>query len=412
MIRKLYQQLYSEQVAGVEIMMLPDGQMAIHGVTVSRKGEMVNTVASFTNVGELGGLQEHLPVTTPVSLVLSGRGVLCRRQECPEEHSGQLLHKILPNAKESDFYIQTIPSGGYVLAALARRGSVDSLVALISDLGYQVINVMLIPVAFDALKSLLSDEVLRGKGSLILTHHQVSFVSGELTDYTLKEGKGAPVSGQVALGGAEVAEQVLPAYGAALHTLVPGWAGQMALPVGAAKAQLDEYLQKKRFTHAGYAALCFFLILLLANALFYHHYAREYQRLEQRYAGLKKESAEADTLRKRIVAQEAFLAQTGWFRLGAISYYVDRIGSTVPPSIRIGQLVINPPDEKRSKSEKTLHFEFGKGQVGGHCGRPTDLNRWVRQLRALDWMHNVEIHQYVFDEKVNGGQFLITFEIQ
>nr|WP_295929050.1 hypothetical protein [uncultured Dyadobacter sp.] len=412
MIRRLYQRLYSEQVAGLEVMMLPEEQMVINGVTLSRKGEMVSTVASFTNVGELAALLTHLPVTTPVSLVLSGRGVLCKRQECPDGHSGQLLQKILPNAKESDFYIQSIPSGGYVLAAVARRGSVDSMVALISELGYRVINVVLVPVAFDALKSLLGNEVLQEKGSLSLTHHQVSFATGELTDYTFKECKGEPESDQVALGGANVAEQILPAYGAALHALIPELAGQMALPVGTAEAQLDEYLQKRRFIHAGYAALCFFLLLLLANAWFYRHYANEYQRLEYRYAGLKKESEEADTLRKQIAAQEAFLKQTGWFRLGAISYYVDRIGSTVPQSIRIEELVINPPDDKRSKSEKTMHFEFEKGKIGGHCGSPTDLNRWVRQLRDLDWLRNVEIHQYSFDEKINGGQFLITFEIQ
>lgn len=412
MIRRLYQQLYREEMAGVEVMMLPDERMVVQGVILLRKGEAVSTVAGFTNVDGLARLPEHLPVTTPVSLVASGRGVLCKKLELPEGNSGQLLQKILPNANESDFYIQYVPSGSSVLAAVARRDSIDSLVAIISKSGYQVVNVILVPVAFDALKVLLSDEVLSGKGFLHLAHHQISFSGGELTDYSFGKNRSEPVFGQVALGGADVAEEVLPSYGAALHMLVSGRTGQSALPVSAAEAQLDEYLQKKRFIYSGYTALCFFLLLLLSNALCYHHYANEYRRLEYQYAGHEKESAEADTLRKRIAVQEAFLTQTGWLRFKPTSFYVDRIGATVPQSIQIDQLVINPPDEKRTKFEKRLVFELGKGRIGGYCGKPTDLNLWVRQLRSLGWVHNVEVHKYSFDEKTSSGQFLVTFEIQ
>jgi Tfp pilus assembly protein PilN len=411
MLKRLLRRFRKERMLGIEMIILPDNQIVINGVELTICGDALNVTANFVGVGSLSELSSYATAGVPICLVISGRGVLCKRQAASSLPDDQLIQRILPNARIQDFYMQSVSSSDHILYAVSRRDMLEELVANLHDLGHQVIAVNLAPVALHALAPLIENDIAYADGFIPLGYHRLQ--SNEQSfDYTFKENREGEMRRTVLLGGQPLEERLVAAYGGALKQLTPDWGGPASLPVVIALEQLSEYHQKQLFTKSAYAALSFFLMLLVANMAAYMHYAGKQQKLEQQYAGRRLESAEADTMRIQIAAQEAFLRQTGWFRFRESSFYADRIAATVPESIRVDQLSIHSFDEKKSKLERKAVFDFGQVRMSGHCGQPTDLNRWMRKLETLAWAGPVEINQYAYDDKTNNGYFLVTFGIK
>jgi hypothetical protein len=121
---------------------------------------------------------------------------------------------------------------------------------------------------------------------------------------------------------------------------------------------------------------------------------------------------EMEKLSKEVKEKEAFLSGAGWLQSSSACYYADRIAATVPPSVKLTELSINPLDEKKSKEEKKQLFSTGSILIKGDCSRPTELNEWLDQIKLIDKINKARLVNYFYDNKENKGSFSIEIETE
>ena len=104
------------------------------------------------------------------------------------------------------------------------------------------------------------------------------------------------------------------------------------------------------------------------------------------------------------------MSQLGILDASRTSYYSDQIAATVPTSIQLTELSINPLEKKLRKGEQEMVFQTNLIQVSGRAKRSTHLNNWIKTLKKYDWIKSVSILNYTQDNARVSGEFNIAIE--
>ena len=92
-----------------------------------------------------------------------------------------------------------------------------------------------------------------------------------------------------------------------------------------------------------------------------------------------------------------------------MSYYSDQVAQSVPRTMKLRNLTVNPLDMVESRKARKQVFQSGTILISGTCAKVTDLNPWIVELKNLDWSGEVNMVDYQYDPKRRLGDF--TLEI-
>jgi len=85
--------------------------------------------------------------------------------------------------------------------------------------------------------------------------------------------------------------------------------------------------------------------------------------------------------------------------------FSDEIGETVPQSIQLSKLIVNPL-KKTIRKKKLIEFKNEIIEIGGFCKSSQVCNEWVQELRNLSWIKKIELVEFKFN-KDNIGEFTV-----
>jgi len=439
-----------KKVAGVEVILASAKEMEYNYVLLSLDKGIISIENQQIGLKNIEELRDRIPDDIPISLVINGRGLLIKKItgkmiEEPAPHlpairkantrqagslsqseagRKEIIHALLPNAKAEDFYFQITSAYQGNFTSIARKDLIDDLLISLKQAGYYVITASLGPFCISNIVPLLEESLANGE--LSMAGHALEFKDNLIDKYVftsppaqapprlsqkgreknLKE-RGVRESddtGNIKIGEEEIDTKILLAYAAGFQVLLQN-IEIASLNIPKVGKENEEFFHKRLFKVLGWGLLIFFLFVLLINFMFYNYHFNKNQQLTATVGNNQSLLTQLNKLKNEVKDKEYFLSHTGWLEPSMTSFYADQIAGTVPKSINLTKLTVNPIDDKLSKKVRKLIFQAGIITISGNCKKNTDLNEWIKILRDFEWAGAVSIQNYVYDNKKRRGNF-------
>jgi len=117
------------------------------------------------------------------------------------------------------------------------------------------------------------------------------------------------------------------------------------------------------------------------------------------------------SLDKDVAAKQSLLQQLGLLTPARTSFYSDAIAASVPKTIKLTSLELNPLKKKVKAGENPL-FESGTIIIGGTSKKSTTLNDWIKLLKQMDWVNEVGVIDYQSTGSSASGEFELRIGIK
>ena len=394
-----------QSVVGIEVLLLPDGQVEYSYVRLSRKNKLIVTDNMSFGITDLTNLQSIADHNTPVCLSLSGRGILHKKVRQASGDADKNLLSIFPNINLNEFYIQRYIVGQDVIFSIIRRKTFDDVLDLFKQANLSIVSASLGPFAISKLLPIIELE----SNSVVIGSHQIAIENSLIAEYSFAnqeyQNRSFKIDKEI------IPEVVVIAYATALQNLIFEKT-PIALDVADLNRWKEELINRRVFKVAGLAALILFFMALLVNFLLFNYYNQQYIELSADYSAYSVSKIEFDSINKKIAEREFFLQEAGWMKPSQISFYADQIAASVPSSVLLREMSINPLDNGLTRAEKKHVFSFNRIMLSGVCNKPTDLNSWILSVKLMSWVSEVEIRNYTYDDKIHRGLFLLEIIIK
>jgi len=384
----------SGKVAGIELVIESDGRAVYHLVVLERRKSIISTVIKKTGLTDLALVKECVPEQVPVVLSVTGRGVLFK-QVATGIGKKELVEQVLPNAQPGDFYISVLEGqAGFVF--LARKDRITSYLDELDKAGLSVVNLFLGIAGLSSVVPFISSQ----ESELVTGGYRIMIANERMTTVQLAGGATSEEK-SCRVGGEEVQMVLLPAFGAAF-----GWLAFHTAPEDKEIVEKYQLWREKRvFRRLGAGALVFFASLLFLNLAIFFYLSGENAELGARNSSVLEGIRTVEKLEAEFQQKERFLKEAGWINASKTSFYADQIAASVPATVLLKRLSINPEDVSESRKEKRLIFEAGSILLEGTCKDPVVLNPWLSELKSMDWVTKVVSRKYQYDHKNKTGVF-------
>lgn len=391
------------RVTGLDIFILPDGSWETSVSTLEKKKGTIVAERQLSGSEAYEEFKKDADRNIPVVLSLHGKGVLVKKLSSAQPvDQAKIVQTVLPNAQPGDFYVQQTPSPQGDWVSLVRRSQADEILAKLYADGFGVIRIALGPFALEPLSDWMDTDqpVQAGRYTLGVVRGAIATVSS-----------GEQVPGAISrLGDESIGGQFLLSYAAAFNFLLKMESSRLEVP--AVDQHREEQLYKKLFRIAGWAALLFFLLLLMINFATFTYLHTRKQELDSRNHGYRERMNNHEKVKRQLSEKERFLDETGWMEASHLSYYADRLAAGVPSSIRLTAMELNPLDKKQSERNKTVQFDTDRILISGTSQSSGDLNNWIKEMKKQSWAKTVNITDYTFNEREKAGEFKLSIDLK
>ena len=391
-------------MAGVEYDVLPGGEVTVSCVVLKNRKGQVEIEKQEAHLKTISALAKFLPKDIPVFLALNGKGIIHKKIPQPGP-GGSAIGHVLPNAEETDFYMQQIPAGEkYCFVSVARRQAVDELLKEFMLGGIQVVSCSFGPFQVSSLSPLLnlnesvSNDVRIGR-------HKLKIMSGRVEEYAAGEAQADEIN--ISFGDMQVRSPLLVALSAAISHFS---GSTVCADIPSLRHEMEEYFQKNSFRSLSKALVACLLFLLLLNYFLFEHYSKKHNELILNSTINESALNKYELLQKEVKAKKQFLDSMGMLETSRVSYYADQLCFDLPAAIRLDQLNINP-QIKSSQDENAFTFLQKKITVSGNCRKSSELNAWIKKIKNKTWIRAVNLVHFSQDKISDAGVFTIEISV-
>lgn len=392
---------------GLEISFLAAGEMLIQVVAVRLRNGQIIKEKEVHSVDCIANLEKVIPIGAPLAVTISGKGVLHKKIP-PGEGTDKVFETILPNGNPGDFYMQISPYEHFSSACLIRRSQLDGVVDQLLHKRYKVLGLSLGVADLRYLLPYLNPD---GDTGEIRTNHFLVRLDGQkmVTDIgpaAFPVGETRPVL-EYSIGNQYVYSRGLIAFGSALGLLAGSAYGDEGILQDKVIGQGTEYCYFRYFGAACWSLLGGLFVALLISFLFYSHYARLNEEVSARLLLSGTQAQRTKQLESGLATREKFVRRYGWDHPSRISLYADRIAGLVPEEAVLTILKIDPVTTGWGGDNGWMNFQQDTIQVSGTCDDPTELNRFVNNLRNIHDFQQISIKSYSYKKELQTGIFFM-----
>lgn len=374
------------KMAGIEASIQNGDGVIFHLTILEKKKGEISIIRNEVELLNFEQLSSHLHPSIPIYLTLNGRGILNKQLEDVYQNTHQLLQAILPNATSEDFVVQKTEMHNGVIGSIVRKDVLEKTLADFQDAKLWVTNIAL--GNFDV-KFLLP--FLEIKNDVPTSSQIIHFnLEEEIISYSKNKSQEEQ---SIKLGDEYLNYKNLVSYALALK-------GLLALPSEVHLPQIesnqDEFLQQQIFKKVGIGVLATFLTLLILNTFFYYQLKDKNQTLSSQLFLQQGQLAELDSLKAKLTAQEKFFSATNLHQSSKASFYADQVAASVPKGIQFSLLEVFPELKLQNGFEEEQLQQFKKNEIliKGFCKSSMTYNRWLKALKKLDWVKEVNHLDY------------------
>ena len=161
----------------------------------------------------------------------------------------------------------------------------------------------------------------------------------------------------------------------------------------------------------GFGLLAFFFVLTISNMMIANSYESANNELQYQLNSKQQFVDELEILKKELLIKEEFIQNSGVTKADKITFYADQIAMSVPASIQLDQLFINPLTKRINKAED-IHFTYNTVKIIGSVSRSIELNNWIKKLKKYEWVNDINIISFIQDNLKTPGEFELQIVIK
>ncbi len=327
----------------------------------------------------------------PVVLTIEGKGVLHKFVETSIDKIK--LRNIIPNIKEEDFYVNYIPNEVGTWVSIIRKDLVSKILEEKGILIDNIVDLYLGPTGIQWLTE-MSDELPAFVGGSELTYKSNQLES-------IRKSSSGHLKNRFIFGVDLEFNKHLAFIGALVCFSKRNSNHKNETWTKNNKTLKD----KKVFQNSVKLTLGVLLFVFMGNMVLNQILNSTYN--EKAALALK----HSDLVNQAVALQEEeelkreFIQKLGLEVNPQFAVFSDEIGETVPQSIQLSKLIVNPL-KKAIRKKKLIEFKKEIIEIGGFCKSSQVCNEWVQELRTLSWIKKIELVEFKFN-KDNIGEFII-----
>ena len=327
----------------------------------------------------------------PVVLTIEGKGVLHKFVETSIDKIK--LRNIIPNIKEEDFYVNYTPNEVGTWVSIIRKDLVSKILEEKGLLIDNIVDLYLGPTGVQWLTE-MSNELPAFVGGSELTYKSNQLES-------IRKSSGGHLKNRFIFGVDLEFNKHLAFIGALVC-----FSKRNSNHKNETWSKNNKTLKdKKVFQNSVKLTLGVLLFVFMGNMVLNQILNSTYN--EKAALALK----HSDLVNQAVALQEEeelkreFIQKLGLEVNPQFAVFSDEIGETVPQSIQLSKLIVNPL-KKAIRKKKLIEFNNEIIEIGGFCKSSQVCNEWVQELRTLSWIKKIELVEFKFN-KDNIGEFII-----
>lgn len=393
----------SRSILGVNCYLESDGTRSYTYILLLNKRGNIE-IEKTGCITELESFFKMFSSTIPICISFDGKGVLYKK--ITNQLSQTVLHQVIPNANEDEFYHETF-QGNFdnVIVSVARRDTIQDILKLFTNQNRYVISLTLGPFNVAKLKTLFPDL----PSTIISDPYEIKIE--ELTSSILNYRKlvQEDISENIIykLGSSELTSKYLLPYFSALSYFLPE---DKESGIEEIKFQRDEFAFKRIFSIVAIGSIILIFIILLLNLGFYFNFSDQKQQLETKITGNEQILVSLKKLNDEVTWKEKFLSQAGIIKNSRLSYFADQIAESVPFEINLLKMELHPVLSKVKKL-KEIELAPDEIRIDGTTPESELLNDWTQILKKMKWVKDVSVTNYLQDNNSSVNSFSVVIHL-
>lgn len=381
----------------VELEFYSDQEFILRILEIKQKKSQVDFNVIFNDQAVTEQLLNSIKGKSIV-LLITGKGVLTKKINGKSEEVQP--QDVLPNSGKEDFYWQNYPCEAYSFATICRKQKVDELLSLMKQ-NNTVIGEVYLGNGVNHLAGNLfeADDISLPKYDLQFSNRILQEIKP-----TANEEKNYPI------GKKEIPSSMIPLLCAGI-----AFASKTELHTSIDSEEYlyfkNEWKQKTLFQKAGAIVLVSFLLILFGNYLAYNHYSQRYELLQEEVAYQQSEIDLLNTLNEELKEKQSLIGGTGMNNGYKVSVLADKIGITVPSTVQLLEMNIQPLEKGKLNKDDKAAFETDRIILKGKIFKSTDINQWIKNMKDEKIVKDVVVSKYNQSLNENYAEFELTLNL-
>lgn len=392
------------RIACIEVILLTETNWEYNIVVLKKNKTKLEFEAVKTSIDSFDEIKKTLSVKIPVCLVIYGKVIMLKKVSVKEDKEESILQKILPDATLNDFYFQELYTNNEnKFVSVARKNLIEKILDTFSENKFHIVDITFGPFSIEHIFPLFDnvpDEIL-------LEHYKLKIENSIIKDCKHIEHNKDEIKYQV--GDEALSNKALVSFAGGFQYLFVN-SGKTSTNIPAVIQSSKEYTNSRIFMVAGWGVLILTFSILLINFLLFDNYNKKSRELYSKVGQYESLLNKHDALEKELEIKKQLLEKTGLLQSSKMSFYADRLASTLPSEIKLTELNINPL-KKKQQNKKELIFRKGIIHIAGTSKKSTVLNDWIKTIKQNDWAVDVTILGYKKDLANMPGKFTIEITV-
>ena len=386
--------------ASVEIVINSEKERIYNFVLVKYINNKIKILEKQPELTNFNELLKFLKKKYPVIITLNGKGILIKKIAVNSKlKNEEIFRQVFPNAKLDDFYIQKfILNENNVIATIVRKTVIEKILKEFD--GYFIIDINL---GFLSIEHILDVLSLSSK-KLSINDFRITIENNHIVDFQPIKFKRKEQN--FFLEEEEIDEDLLIPFSAAVKSGI--------LKISSTDS-FGLVINRKEFKYfnfykiIGWAVLLFCFIILFVNFLIFDALNNKNNELVAKVSSFNELINNHSDLKEELLKKEKIINDLGLRYTIRTSYIADRISYSLPGSIKLNILKVFPPVKE---NRKKIIFDRRKIKISGITKSPVILNEWMYKLRKLEWVEDLTLNDYNYNDKEYNANFGLIINLK
>lgn len=328
-------------------------------------------------------LVKHHGLSKAYWIHVSGSGVLSRLVD----RASGYKEDIIINGDKDDFMFSSFTDGEKSIVSFVRKNTLDQIREELKNLKTHVLGISCGPIP-----TLL----LLENSESIEAEFKITLKQGLISDFVRNDAK----QETLLFRNEYVSEKQLIASAIYTNLQANKEGFEFCLAPEETTFERNEYNQHRRFTVFGVSSVISILLIVLVNYFYINHLNNEVAQLETDLSMSNDNLSLLDRLEQEKARKEQLIETSGISGNNFISYYLDKIGQSVSPTIYLRNMVVFPVEEKL-KEKRKVTVDTKKIEIEGLTNSSVVFDDWIEKMNRFEWVKSVEVLNYT---KINDSQ--------
>lgn len=362
-----------------------------------KKGELV--IMDTHSFDKLETLPNLAKASVPIYLIYNTDSVVTKHTTSNFEDRAA-VEQVFPGLNFENFFYQISKLKDLSYISVVKKQDVENYLAQLKKMKFNVGGFSLGPCSLSTIVDYLDSD-------FIFTNTDKLVING-LSDANLSISKKNSSVSTYNINGLSVKNTEIMAFSGVLSFLTSNTTVASNFSDVGRNLQ-SEFANSRTFNILLRSSLALILIVLLLNFMFFNFYFEKVQLSKENLAFENENKKNLTVVRNRVNEKEKKVDAVLSLSNSRTSFYLDKLGASLPKSILLTELLYQPLTKPIQES-KPIQLDENRILVMGTSISGEDFSSWITHLETIEWIASVETMDYDYKNK-NTSYFKIKISV-